>query len=102
MVVQGRRTAAMAALVCLLCLQLVAPLLVQGARPSRKLLWTAQEEPSHGGLGGHDTGAATTPTPEPCSGARGSAGSRGSAGTAEAQWRELHADYIYTQDVKHP
>jgi hypothetical protein len=53
----------MAALVCLLCLQLVAPLLAQGARPSRKLLWTAQEEPSHGGLGGHDTGAATTPTP---------------------------------------
>jgi hypothetical protein len=39
---------------------------------------------------------------EPCIGARGSAGSRGSAGTAEAQWGELHTDYIYTQDVKHP
>ncbi|RLN13127.1 phytosulfokines 1-like [Panicum miliaceum] len=96
MIAHGRRTAAMAALVCVLCL------LAQGAEPSRKLLWTVREEPSHGGLGSHDTGAATTATPEPCSGAGGSGSSRGSAGAGEAKWAEMHTDYIYTQDVKHP
>ncbi|OEL22181.1 hypothetical protein BAE44_0016801, partial [Dichanthelium oligosanthes] len=70
-------------------------------------LWTAQEEPSHGGLGSHGTGAGTTTTPEPCSGAARGSGSRGSAGTGEercdtAKWAEIHTDYIYTQDVKHP
>ncbi|CAL5048824.1 unnamed protein product [Urochloa decumbens] len=103
MTTHGRRSTATMALVCLLCL-LVAPLLAQGARPSsRKLLWTVQEKPSHGG-----TGDGTTTTQEPCiGGARGS-GSRGSAGTGEeapcdtAKWAEIHTDYIYTQDVKHP
>ncbi|CAL5041826.1 unnamed protein product [Urochloa decumbens] len=108
MTTHGRRMAAVA-LVCLLCL-LVAPLLAQGAQPSsRKLLWTVPEKPSHDGSGsgshGTDDGTTTT-TPEPCSGDRGSE-SRGSAGTGEAgcdtaRWAEIHTDYIYTQDVKHP
>ncbi|XP_062227683.1 phytosulfokines 1-like [Phragmites australis] len=93
----ARRTAM--ALVCLLCLPL---LLVQGVVHSRKLLWTVQEKQSHGGLGSHGTG--TTTNPEPCSG-RG--GSTGSANQDQVQcdtskWAEIHTDYIYTQDVKHP
>ena len=64
MIVHGRGAAAMA-LVCLLCLLVVAPLLAQGARPSKKLLWTAPEEPSHRGLGSHDTGAAATTATTP-------------------------------------
>jgi len=63
MIVHGRRTAAMTLQVCLLCLLVAPPLLAKGARPSRKLLWTAQEEPSHGGLGSHGTGAAASATP---------------------------------------
>jgi len=65
MIVHGRRTAAMTLQVCLLCLLVAPPLLAKGARPSRKLLWTAQEEPSHGGLGSHDTGAAATTATTP-------------------------------------
>ncbi|KAF8687815.1 hypothetical protein HU200_042754 [Digitaria exilis] len=102
----GRRMSAMA-MACLLCLLLAPLLAAQGARPSRKLLSTAQQEKptSHGGIGNH--GAGTTATPEePGSGGRGS-GSRGSSGTDEARcdtakWAEIHTDYIYTQDVKHP
>ncbi|TKW22265.1 hypothetical protein SEVIR_4G217600v4 [Setaria viridis] len=101
----GRRTAAMA-VACLLCMA-VALLLAQGVQ-SRKLLWTGQEEQDPGSLGSSH-GAGTAATPEPCGGggARGSAGSRGSAGTGEARcetarWAEMHTDYIYTQDVKHP
>ncbi|KAL6873459.1 hypothetical protein ACP4OV_013541 [Aristida adscensionis] len=89
----SRRTAM--ALCLLLCMAL---LLVQDVH-SRKLLRTATEKQS-----GHGPGTATTINPEPCSGRAGSTGSayKGQAQCDTAKWAELHTDYIYTQDVKHP
>ncbi|KAL6603799.1 hypothetical protein ACP70R_044160 [Stipagrostis hirtigluma subsp. patula] len=88
--VRARRTA-MA--LCLLCLAL---LLVQDVQ-SRKLLSTVPEKQSHGPR-------TDTATPEPCSGRVGSTGSadKGQLQCDTAKWAEFHADYIYTQDVKHP
>ncbi|KAJ1260005.1 hypothetical protein BS78_10G199100 [Paspalum vaginatum] len=107
---RGRR-AAMAAACCLVVV--MALLLAQGVQ-SRNLLWKTtgeQDKQTHGGGSGNlGAGTATaTDTQEPCSDARGGGGAAGgSAGKGEprcddaAKWAELHTDYIYTQDVKHP
>ncbi|XP_066375129.1 phytosulfokines 1-like [Miscanthus floridulus] len=92
------------AVACLLCM--VALLLVQDVQ-SRKLLWTEQEKKeTHGGLVGNHGAAGRSTTLEPCSDATG--GGTGSADKGElpcddtSKWTEMHTDYIYTQDVKHP
>ncbi|XP_062232974.1 phytosulfokines 1-like [Phragmites australis] len=92
----GRRAMA------LVCLLFLALLLVQDVQ-SRKLLWTVQEKQSHDSFGSHGTGTPTSAA-EPCSGGGGSTGSadEGQAHCDTAKWAELHTDYIYTQDVKHP
>ncbi|KAF0931391.1 hypothetical protein E2562_004528 [Oryza meyeriana var. granulata] len=80
---------------CLLCLALL--LLAQDAH-SRKLLLL--EKQNHG----HGVGNGTTTTQESfrANGESTGANNNGKLQFDSAKWEELHADYIYTQDVKNP
>ncbi|KAM3212842.1 hypothetical protein ACQJBY_065708 [Aegilops geniculata] len=80
---------------CLVCLALL--LLAQDVR-SRNLPGAVVQEKHRQSHGGH--GAATL---EPWGEQGSNAGAkRGHLQRDPTRWEEIHTDYIYTQDVKHP
>ncbi|XP_048545882.1 phytosulfokines 1-like [Triticum urartu] len=81
---------------CLVCLALL--LLTRDVRSRNLVGAVVQKErhkQSHGGHGGA--------TPEPPVEEGSDAGAkRGQLQRDPTRWEEIHTDYIYTQDVKHP
>ncbi|KAM0877128.1 hypothetical protein ACQ4PT_035696 [Festuca glaucescens] len=78
---------------CLVCFALL--LLTQDVR-SRKISGAAAQDQKHS----HGHGTAT---PEPRSEEGSTEGAkRGQPQREPTKWEEIHTDYIYTQDVKHP
>ncbi|KAI4971212.1 phytosulfokines 1-like [Hordeum vulgare subsp. vulgare] len=80
-----------------LCLVFLAFLLLTRDAHSRNLVGAVvQEKNKHG----HGHGAATL---EPWGEEGGNAGAKGGQLQRDpTKWEEIHTDYIYTQDVKHP
>ncbi|KAM3192558.1 hypothetical protein ACQJBY_069651 [Aegilops geniculata] len=80
---------------CLVCLALL--LLPQDVR-SRNLVGAVAQEKHKQSHGGH---AAATLEPPVEEGSNAGA-EKGQLQRDPTRWEEIHTDYIYTQDVKHP